>query len=310
MNVHAARQFLDGRIGIAIGYLCVVLIWGTTWYGVHTQVNGTSPHVAVALRLGTASLVFFAIALAQRLPLTLRRDQVPPVVIQGTIYCGLNYVAIYVASQYLTSGVIAVLFSMTVPFNIVAERVMHGTRFTVYVVLAALVGMAGIALVFSGELERALHAQNVLFAGALALLSAAMVAVGNVIAARLAATDLGGIRQNAYTLAAGTVSILLYGAVSGSPWTLEVTPTWLAGYAYLVSAGTVLAFAIYIWILPAIGSVAAAYIVVLSPAVAIGISAALENLTLGPSTLAGVALLLVGQSLLVTSRTRRAPARG
>jgi drug/metabolite transporter (DMT)-like permease len=134
-----------------------------------------------------------------------------------------------------------------------------------------------------------------------------MVAVGNVIAARLAATDLGGVRQNAYTLAAGMVSILLYGVASGSPWTLEVTPTWLAGYAYLVLAGTVLAFAIYIRILPAIGSVAAAYIVVLSPAVAIGLSALLENLALGPSTIAGVALLLAGQSLLVK---RRAPARG
>jgi drug/metabolite transporter (DMT)-like permease len=309
MDVRAARRFFDGRVGIALGYLCVVLIWGTTWYGVHTQVNGTAPHVAVALRLGTASLVFFAIALARRLPLRLRRDQVLPVLLQGGLYCGLNYVAVYVASQHLTSGVIAVLFSMTVPFNIVAERVMHGTRFTIYVVVAALVGMAGIALVFGGELERALHANNALLGGALALLSAAMVAVGNVIAARLAATDLGGVRQNAYTLAAGTASILLYGAVSGSPWTLEVTPMWLAGYAYLVLAGTVLAFAIYMRILPAIGSVAAAYIVVLSPAVAISVSAMLENLALGPSTLAGVALLLVGQSLLVTSRTRRPPAR-
>ncbi|HEX5045841.1 MAG TPA: DMT family transporter, partial [Gammaproteobacteria bacterium] len=152
MHGQAERRFFDGRGGIALGYASVVLIWGMTWYGVHTQVNGTSPHVAVALRLGTASLVFFAIALAQRLPLRLRRGQLLPVVLQGALYCGLNYVAVYVASRYLTSGVIAVMFSMTVPFNIVAERAIYGTRFTPSVALAALVGMLGIALVFGGEL--------------------------------------------------------------------------------------------------------------------------------------------------------------
>jgi drug/metabolite transporter (DMT)-like permease len=302
MNAGASQPPGNRRVWITLGYLAVVLIWGTTWYGVRTQVNGTAPHVAVALRIGAASLIFFAIALLQRLPLRLRRRQLALVFVQGALFSGLNYVAVYTASQHLTSGVLAVLFSISVPFNIVAERLLHGTRPRLLVVAAATIGVTGIGLVFSGELEHAFAARNAWRGAGLAVLAAAMVAVGNVVATRLAGTELGGVRLNAYGLAAGTLTILLWGLVTGAPWTLEITPAWLAGYAYLVLIGTVLAFAIYIRILPAVGSVAGAYIVVLSPVVAIGVSALLEALPLGPATLAGVALLLVGQSLLVMQR--------
>lgn len=300
MNGFGSR--LKGRYGVALGYLTVVLIWGTTWYGVHNQVNGTAPHVAVALRLGAASLIFFAIARALGLSLRIDRRQIGLILVQGALWCGVNFIAVYTASQYLTSGVVAVLFSINVPFNIVAERLMNGTKPRLSVTLAALTGIVGIALVFSGELETAFRVRSAVWGAALAVFAAASVAVGNVVATRVAATDFGGIRQNAYCLGVGTLTILLWGALSGAPWTLHVTPVWLLSYAYLVLVGTVVAFTIYIGILPVVGSVAAAYIVVISPVVAIGLSVLLEGLRLGPITLAGVALLLVGQSILAMQK--------
>jgi len=297
-------SFFRRRFGIALGYSIVVLIWGTTWYGMSTQVNGTAPHVAVALRLAMASLIFFAIAGVMGLRLRLQRKQLVLIAIQGVCFYGLNYVAVYTAAQYLTSGVLAVVFSITVPFNIVADRILFGARPRLAVVLATLIGVGGIALVFSGELEQALGTRSALWGAALAIFAAGTVAIGNVMAARLAATDLGVVRLNAFGFAAGTITILLWGVLSGASWSLNVTPTWLAGYAYLVVIGSLVAFGIYMKILPVVGPVAGAYVVVLSPVIALMISVVLEGLPLGTNMFLGVVLLLTGHSILIARRRR------
>ena len=292
------------RLWVTAGYVLVVLIWGTTWFAVHTQVNGTAPQVAIALRLGAASLIFFAIAAAMRLKLALPPRELALTAMQGVCFYGANYIGIYLAAQYLTSGVLAVVFSVSVPFNIVADRVVNGTRPRPSVIAAALIGVLGIALAFAHEREHALAAENASRGAALAVAGAAFVSIGNVVAARLAATSLGAVRMNAYGFAFGTLITLLWGATNGVPWTLEVTPAWLAGFAYLLLVSSVLALWVYLKILPIVGAVAGAYVVVLSPALAIAISAAFEDLPLGPLTFVGVALLLAGHSLLVRRRAR------
>jgi drug/metabolite transporter (DMT)-like permease len=297
------------RWQIAVGYLAVVLIWGTTWFAIRSQLNGTAPHVAVAMRIGAASLLFFLLAWGLGRPLRLERRHAIPVLVQGICFFGLNYAAVYAGEQYLTSGVVAVIFSVSVPFNIVGEWVASRTRPRIGVVAAALIGMIGIALVFSGELERAMVSQHAWWGAGLIVFAAAIVAVGNVLATRIAATEFGAVRLNAYGMAVGATTILLWGYTSGAAWSLTITPAWLAGYGYLVLIGSVLAFWIYMRILPAIGSVAGAYVVVLSPIVAIGISVLFEALPLRVSTFGGIALLLIGHSLLVTQWVRRGRAR-
>ena len=292
------------RLWVTAGYVLVVLIWGTTWFAVHTQVNGTAPQVALALRLGIASVIFFAIAAAMRLRLWLPPRELALTAAQGVCFYGVNYICIYLAAQHLTSGVLAVVFSVSVPFNIVADRIVNGARAEPKVIGAALIGVLGIALVFAHELEHALAAENAILGAALAVAGAAFVSIGNVVAARLAGGSLGAVRMNAYGFGFGTLIVLVWGATNGVPWTLELTPAWVAGFAYLLLVSSVLALWVYLKILPIVGAVAGAYVVVLSPVFAIAISAVFEDLPLGPLTFVGVALLLAGHSLLVKRRAR------
>jgi drug/metabolite transporter (DMT)-like permease len=160
-------------------------------------------------------------------------------------------------------------------------------------------GISGIALVFGAELAQTTLSSGVFRGAALAVFGAATVAVGNVMLAGAAATEIGMLRVNAYGFAVGTIAILAWGVASGAPWSLEITPTWLAGFAYLLLVGSVLALAIYIKILAKIGYVAGAYVVVLSPVIALVISSLFEGFELGLMTALGVGLLLAGHSLLI-----------
>ena len=288
------------RLWIVIGYLTVVLIWGTTWIALGTQVEGTAVHVAVALRLGCASLIFFGLISALRLPWRLRRDQLRTVLVQGVCFYGVNFVAVYSASQYLTSGVLAVVFSISVPFNLLVGWLIERKRPALATVIAALMGISGIGLVFGTELAQTTLSTEVFRGAALAVFGAATVAVGNVLLAGATATEIGMLRVNAYGFAVGTIAILAWGIVSGSTWSLTITAGWLAGFAYLLLVGSVLALAIYIKILAKVGYVAGAYVVVLSPVIALAISSLFEGYTVGPMTALGVCLLLAGHSLLIT----------
>ena len=287
------------RFWLVVGYVVVVLIWGTTWIALGTQVENTSVHISVALRTGCASLIFFGCLAALRLPWRLRRDQLRAVLVQGVCFYGTNFIAVYSASQYLTSGVLAVVFSITVPFNLVVGWLVEQRRPTLATLVAALMGITGIGLVFGTELAHTTLSSSVYWGAGLAVFGAATVAVGNVLLAGAAASEIGMLRVNAYGFGVGTAAILLWGLVSGSPWTLAVTPSWIAGFAYLLLIGSVLALAIYIKILPQIGYVAGAYVVVLAPVIALAISSVFEHLTIGPLTIAGVVLLLAGHSILI-----------
>jgi drug/metabolite transporter (DMT)-like permease len=290
---------------VSAGYLAVALIWGTTWYGIHTQVNGTSPHVGVALRMGAASLIFLAAAGLTGQPLRLDAGQIRLILVQGICFFGLNYLGVYASAQYLTSGVVAVIMSLVVPLNLIAEWTIYRARPTLVPAIAAVIGICGITLVFSSELETAFGSEAAWRGAALVAGSAALVAIGNVVSARLVSARLSSIRVNAFGMAVGSIAVLAWGACSGAAWALEVSPAWLAGYGYLVVVGSVVAFGIYMKILPTIGTTAGAYVTVLSPVLALLVSALLEGFSLGPTTVVGAGLLLLGHTLLVRERARR-----
>jgi len=298
------RELAPWSFAVSIGYVTVVLIWGTTWFGIHTQVNGTAPHIGVGLRMAAASLIFLAIAAATRQSLRFGAAHYSLIGIQGLCFFGLNYLAVYAGTQYLTSGVVAVIISVTVPLNLVVEWAAYGVRPKGILAVAAVIGMCGIALVFSGELHGALAGEGAWWGACLVVGAAALVAVGNVVSTHLMRARLSWICVNALGMAVGATAVLVWGALSGAGWELKPTSAWLGGYAYLVLIGSVGAFGIYMKILPTIGSIAGAYTAVLSPVVALLISALFEGFELRPGVYAGAILLLLGHTLLVSQRAR------
>ena len=59
------------------------------------------------------------------------------IALQGVLMFGLNYVGVYLAEQYLTSGLVAVVFSLVVFMNALGMRVFFRSRSAPATVLAA-----------------------------------------------------------------------------------------------------------------------------------------------------------------------------
>src|SRR5689334_14907756 len=129
-------------------YLVTVAIWGSSWYGIKEQLGVVAPTVSIAYRFLLAAAILWSFCLVRQRPLRFRVRDHLWMALQGLcLFCG-NYILFYFAGAHLVSGLLAVCFSTMSLMNVVNVWVFFRKPLDRNAGLAALVGLAGIALVF------------------------------------------------------------------------------------------------------------------------------------------------------------------
>ena len=289
-------------------YAVVVLIWGTTWYTIKFQLGVVAPEISLVYRFGLAAACVFAWARMTGSPLALSWRDHRFVAVQGvTLFC-LNYWMTYLSTQYLTSGLVAVLFTSIIFFNIVNGRMIFGTPVEPRVVAAAGAGVAGVALLFLPELQAALGDATVLRGALLALGATYVASLGNMAASRNTRAGLPVVTVNAYGLAYGTLGLAAIAAIRGTPMAFDPRWPYVASLLYLALAGTSLAFGLYLALIKRIGASRAAYTSVLFPVVALTVSTLFEGYRWSVVAVIGLAVLVAGNALALGRPAQRMPA--
>jgi drug/metabolite transporter (DMT)-like permease len=287
-------------------YAIVVLIWGTTWYTIKFQLGIVAPEVSLVYRFGLAAVCVFIYARMTGSPLRLSLRDHRMVAIQGaTLFC-LNYWMTYLSTQYLTSGLVAVLFTSIIFFNLVNGRMIFGTPVERRVLLAAGAGMLGVALLFLPELRTALHDPTIAHGAALALIATYVASLGNMAASRNTREHLPVVTVNAYGLAYGTLGLAVIAVLRGTPVAFDPRWPYVLSLLYLSLAGTALAFGLYLALIKRIGASRAAYSSVLFPVVALVVSTLFESYAWSVAAILGLAVLVAGNALALGGAGRAA----
>ena len=126
------------------------LIWASTWHVILYQLAepAVSVPVAVGWRFGLAALLLAALARwrGERLAMPWRLQ--PWLLLTGVVQYGANYWAVYEAERHVPSGLVAVLFSLMVFGNAATGAWFFGQPITRRFAVSAVVGVAGVALIF------------------------------------------------------------------------------------------------------------------------------------------------------------------
>ena len=288
-------------------YLLTSLIWGSTWLVITFQLGVVAAEASIVYRFALAALLLMIYALARRLPMHFTPRQHAFIALQGTFLFSLNYILVYLAEQNLTSGLVAIVFSMLILSNVVLAAVFLRNPIRPRVVLGGVIGVAGLALVFGPELAG--FAQGGLWRLGLLLSAAAVLSasVGNILSARNQRAGLPVVQTNAYGMAYGAAVTLVIAVVRGVSFTFDPSPSYILSLLYLAVFGSVIAFGTYLTLIGRMGVDRAAYIGVIFPLVALLLSMLFEGLNLGAVGLVGVALVAAG-NILVLNRRRPEPA--
>ena len=280
------------------------LIWGSTWLAIKFQLGVVAPEVSVALRFALAALLLAAWCAMSGRSLRFGLRAHAFIALQGALLFGLNYIAVYWAERCAASGLVAVLFSTIVFMNPIGARLLFGTALTLRMLIAAVLGVSGVALLFVPELAEARRGGNAALGIVLGLAATAIASGGNLAAIRNQRAGIPVLPSTAWGMGYGALVAAIAALVQGASWAIDVRASYLVSLLYLAVFGSIVAFGAYLTLLKQVGAGPASYVGVATPVMAMLLSTLFEGYRWTPVAAFGVALALAGNWLALKRPTR------
>jgi len=275
-----------------------VLVWSTTWHVITYQLTA-APELGVTWRFALAGALVLAVraAVGERLRFGWRAHL--RFAAQGAALYGVSYICVYHAERHLPSGLVAVGYSASPLVSGIAAHWLWKAPLTPRFLIGGVLGMAGVALIFAPEFHVAATGRHtgigVLFTTAAVLIAAAgsLVASRNVNAGLPMWPSLGfGML---YAAAVCAVVVVASGQTPLPPPALS----WWVSLLYLALAGSVLTFACFLTLQQRIGVGRAGTIGVMTPMLALVVSAVFEGYHPTAVALTGLCIAALGNVLML-----------
>lgn len=283
-------------------YVVTVAVWGTTWIAIEFQLGVVAPEVSVFYRYVLASLLLFAWCRLRRLPLRFDARAHKHFALLGLLLFCLNYVMTYYAQQYITSAMSAIAFSTMLWMNILNARIFFGVRAGIRVLAGAVLGVAGIGILFMPQIGELSFSDATFLGTAICVGGAYIASLGNMVSQQSQREGLPIIQSNAWGMTYGAALTGAIALAQGLEFTFDSSPAYLVSLLYLSVFGSVIAFGAYLTLLGRIGAHRAGYAMVMFPVVALVISFFFEGLEPRASIFVGIALVIAGNLLILESK--------
>jgi drug/metabolite transporter (DMT)-like permease len=279
-------------------WLALAGIWGSTWLAIKLGLRDLPPITFAGIRFALAAVLLGAIVLIRRIRLPSSNREWGLLAYTGLLSITINYALVFWGEQYISSG-LAALLSATVPlFGLpLAHRYLAAEPLTRSKIIGVLLGLLGVAVVFSGELgvggPRAFWASVGIIVAALATAHASVLVKAR--GTHIEPAVLAGIQ-----MAGGCIPLLVAGiALEGSPLVFHWTLLAFATLAYLTVLGSVVAFLMYYWLIRHTAVTGVLMIPLVTPLVAVLIGVVFGGETIGWHVALGGGAIIGGVALAV-----------
>ena len=288
-------------------YTITVVVWGLSWSAMLYQV-GVAPELSIAYRFVMAAAIMVAFCIATRRKLIFRARDYGLMLLLGLFLFCTNYILFYYAVPYMTTGLLAVVFSTITVLNMVNSAILFGQKIEGRVAIAAAFGVVGLALTFWSDIAGDKMKDGVLIGLGLSLLGTLCASFGNMASIGLGKRGVGVVESNTIGMTVGAAGSFAFATLHGAPLAYNPAPSYTISLLFLAFFATVIGFGAFLTLARRIGAARAAYSSVLFPVVALALSAWLESYRPQPEAILGVALILVGNVFALRRAPRVTPA--
>ncbi|HEV3471662.1 MAG TPA: EamA family transporter [Actinomycetota bacterium] len=268
-----------------IAFVGAAFIGGSNFVAVRFSNEDLDPMFGATLRFALATLILFGIMGVMRLPVPRGRGAWGAVV-YGVLGFGVSYALLYIALVELDAGMSSVILAGTPLFTLVLAVLHRQERFTVRGLIGGALAILGIGILSAGSLQGDIPPAYLLAA----VLGMFAVAESSVLIK--AFPRLHPITTNAFGMGAGTIFLALASLTFGERWTLPATSqTWFV-VGWLVVAGSVGLFVLFLFVIARWTASASVYALTLMPLVAVTLGALLKDEPITTELIVGGALVL------------------
>lgn len=281
------------------------LIWGSTWYVIKFQLGMVDPLLSVAYRFLLAGflLISFCLVTGKKMRFSLHEHFL--ILLLGLSLFGFNYWFVYQAETILTSGVVAIIFSLIIVFNIIFNALLLKGKIKRDVIFAAILGIIGTIFLFKNELKTISLNLEDAFVFILCLGGIVTASLGNILSAYKQKRKIPVLQANAFGMLYGGIAMFLTVLILGKPIVFESTLDYTLSLLYLAIFGSIVAFSTYLKLLGEIGPDRSVYIAIITPAIAIVISTIFEDYNWDLYAFAGIFLLFSGNFLALRFKKQK-----
>ncbi len=270
------------------------LIWGSTWYAIKFQLGIVDPIMSVAYRFFIAGVILIIFNLLFKHNLRFGFNVHLLFVLQGFLLFGINYWLVYLAEIQLTSGLIAVIFSLVVFTNAVFGAIFIRSKITWNIAFGGILAILGTALIFEKEVSLLFGKAVILSAIIMSLGSVILASLGNVLSAYSQKKKLPLLQANAFSMIYGALAVFIIGLIIGKKLNFETSYSYILSLSYLAVFGSIIAFSAYLKIIGRIGPAKGSYALVLVPVIAMIFSTIFESYKWQKGALLGMPILIIG----------------
>jgi drug/metabolite transporter (DMT)-like permease len=288
-------------------YTTTVIVWGFSWHAMLYQV-GVAPELSIAYRFLLAAAIMVVFCLATRRRFVFRARDYGLMTLLGLFLFCINYILFYYAATYMTTGLLAVVFSMITVMNMVNGAILFGQKIEGRVALAAAFGLVGLALTFWSDIAGHEIDRRVLIGLILSLLGTLSASLGNMASIGLGNRGIGVVESNTVGMIIGALGSFLFALLHGAALAYNPAPSYTVSLLFLALFATVIGFGAFLTLARRIGAARAAYASVLFPILALALSAWFEDYRPEPEAILGVALILIGNVFALRRAPRARPA--
>jgi drug/metabolite transporter (DMT)-like permease len=291
---------------VLVPFLLTGTIWGSTWYVITGQIDGVPAAWSVAYRFALATPAMFVVAALMKRRLILSRGEHALAIGVGLAQFSANFLFVYHAEIYITSGIVALMFGLLMVPNALLARAFLGEKLQAGFLLGSLVAISGVAMLLIHEWRTAPLAgprgDNVGLGIALAVLAMLAASVANVVQANKVGRAVPMVSLLAWAMLYGTLADTVFAALVAGPPPLPTTGAYWIGAVYLALIGSVVTFPLHYNLVREIGAGRTAYNGIVTVIVAMLLSTLFEDYRWTPLTATGMALALLGMVLALRSR--------
>ena len=293
------------RWQVVLPFLLTGTIWGSTWFVITGQIDGVPAAWSVFYRFALATPALFVVAVLMRRRLRLTRAEHRLAVLVGIFQFSGNFLFVYHAELFVTSGIVAMMFALLMVPNAFFAHFFLGERVHRGFVIGSAVAIVGVCMLLVHEWRLAPLGDGVGLGIFLAMLGILAASVANVVQANATGRAVPMVSLLAWAMLYGTGFDLAFAALTAGPPPLPSGTDYWLGIVYLALIGSVVTFPLHYNLVREIGAGRTAYNSILTISVAMLLSTLFEDYRWTSLPVIGMVLAVAGMIIALRARLRR-----
>lgn len=296
------------RTALILAFAAIYLIWGSTYLGIRIAVESMPPFLMAGARFVLAGAVLLALQKFRGAAWPTRAQWQDQAIIGACLLLGGNGVVAW-CEQTVPSGLTTLILGASPLIMVLMEWLRPGgTRPTPTLWLGFGVGLTGLLFLLGpGALPEDVRPP---FASLAGLLFASISWWGGSLFSRHAKSGAPPFMAAALQMLTGGGLMLLVGLLLGETGRVQLaavtTRSWLA-WSYLVLAGSLVAFPVYVWLLRHSTPARISTYAYVNPIVAVILGWAILAEPLTPRIAIAATIIIAAVAIITTEKTRAKP---